>query len=79
MAQFGSELDGAFLMGHSQTGNLPLEVALLDPDAASGLILIEPGTCLTQQLTDEDISVLADVPILVVFGDNLDAHEGDRP
>ena len=76
MAQLGSELAGAVLMGHSQTGNLPLEVALLKPAAAKGLVLVEPGSCFSAQLTDKNILSLAKIPILVVFGDHLKQTTG---
>lgn len=76
MAELGAELEGAVLMGHSQTGPLPLQAALADPAAAEGLILIEPGRCFAADLTDEDIATLADIPILVVFGDNLGQTTG---
>ena len=76
MVQLGSELRGAVLMGHSQTGNLPLEVALAKPAAAKGLVLVEPGFCRSTQLTDKDISSLSKIPILVVFGDHLDQTTG---
>ncbi|NTJ11530.1 hypothetical protein [Rhizobium lusitanum] len=76
MAQLGADLNGAVLMGHSQTGNLPLQVALQRPEAAKGLILVEPGLCFSAQLTNENISTLAKIPILVVFGDHLDQTTG---
>lgn len=76
MAELGAQLNGAVLMGHSQTGPLPLQAALTNATGLRGLILIEPGRCGTAQLTEQQISTLAAVPILVVFGDHLDATTG---
>ena len=39
------KLNGAVLMGHSQSGAFPLEAALLNPAVAKGLVLVEPGSC----------------------------------
>jgi hypothetical protein len=76
MAELGAQLNGAVLMGHSQTGTLPVQAALTNATGLRGLILIEPGRCGTAQLTDQQISTLAAIPILVVFGDHLDATTG---
>ena len=54
-------------MGHSQSGALPLAAALLNPTAAKGLVLVEPGAC-PANYTPEQIKTLATIPILVVFG-----------
>ena len=44
MADLAAQLDGAVLLGHSQTGLLPLDAMLADPTAAKGLVLVEPGS-----------------------------------
>jgi pimeloyl-ACP methyl ester carboxylesterase len=62
-------VNGAVLMGHSQSGPFPLAAALLDPKVARGLVLVEPGGC-PGNYTDEQIKTLATIPILVVFGDH---------
>ncbi len=62
-------------MGHSQSGSFPLAAALLNPSAARGLVLVEPGSC-PGSYTDEQIKTLATVPILVVFGDHRDTPTG---
>jgi hypothetical protein len=49
---------------------------LVDPTAVRALVLVEPGGCRATQFTDEQIATLATKPILVVFGDNLDAVTG---
>ena len=63
-------------MGHSQTGLLPLNAMLANPTAAKALVVIEPAGCGASQRTDEQIATLATVPILMVFGDHLDAVTG---
>jgi pimeloyl-ACP methyl ester carboxylesterase len=68
MSALASQLNGAVLLGHSQSGPFPLAAALLDPKVAKGLVLVEPGFCPPN--TDEQIKTLATIPILVVFGDH---------
>ncbi|MCS7042162.1 MAG: hypothetical protein NZR01_05170 [Bryobacteraceae bacterium] len=75
LAELGRELRGAILMGHSQSGSFPLEAALLDPAAARGLVLVEPGRC-PGNYNDEQIRKLAAIPILAVYGDYLDTSTG---
>ena len=75
LSDLAGQLNGAVLMGHSQSGSFPLEAALLDPTAAKGLVLVEPGRC-PARYTDEQVKTLAKVPILVVFGDHRDTPTG---
>jgi len=75
LSDLATELRGAVLMGHSQSGPFPLESALLKPSVAKGLVLVEPGRC-PDTYTDEQIKALATVPILVVFGDHRDTPTG---
>ena len=44
LADLAAQLNGAVLMGHSQSGSFPLAAALLNPAAMKGLVLVEPGT-----------------------------------
>ena len=74
LADLAGQLKGAVLMGHSQSGSFPLEAALLNPPAAKGLVLVEPGRC--PEYTADQIKTLAAVPILVVFGDHRDTPTG---
>jgi pimeloyl-ACP methyl ester carboxylesterase len=74
LSVLAGQLNGAVLMGHSQSGSFPLEAALLDSAAAKGLVLVEPGRC--PAYTDEQVATLAKVPILVVFGDHRDNPTG---
>ena len=75
MSDLAGQLNGAILMGHSQSGSFPLEAALIDPAATRGLVLVEPGRC-PAGYTTEQIAALAKVPILVVFGDHRDTPTG---
>jgi pimeloyl-ACP methyl ester carboxylesterase len=75
LSDLAIELKGAVLMGHSQSGAFPLEAALLNPNAAKGLILIEPGGC-PGGYTDAQIKTLAAIPVLAVFGDHRDTPTG---
>jgi len=75
LSDLAGQLNGAVLMGHSQSGSFPLEAALINPAAAKGLVLVEPGSC-PARYTAEQIASLAKVPILVVFGDHRDNPTG---
>ncbi len=75
LADLAGQLNGAVLMGHSQSGSFPLAAALLNPTAAKGLVLVEPGR-FPATYTAEQIKTLASVPILVVFGDHRDTPTG---
>jgi pimeloyl-ACP methyl ester carboxylesterase len=76
VANLAGQLNGAVLLGHSQTGMLPVDAALAEPAGIAGMILIEPGSCRSADFTDEQITALAAIPILAVFGDHLDATTG---
>jgi pimeloyl-ACP methyl ester carboxylesterase len=75
LSDLATQVNGAVLMGHSQSGAFPLGAALLNPAAAKGLVLVEPGGC-PPSYSDEEIKTLATVPVLVVFGDNRDTPTG---
>ena len=74
VADLAGQLKGAVLMGHSQSGSFPLEAALLNPAAAKGLVLVEPGRC--PEDTADQIKTLATVPVLIVFGDHRETPTG---
>jgi len=75
LSDLATQLNGAVVMGHSQSGPFPLETALLNPAATKALVLVEPGRC-PDTYTDEQVKVLATIPILVVFGDHRDIPTG---
>lgn len=74
LAGLAGQVNGAVLLGHSQSGSFPLYSALLDPKVARGLVIVEPGSC--PQLTDEQVRTLAPIPMLVVFGDHRATWSG---
>jgi len=74
MAALAVKLKGAILMGHSESGFFPEQAALIDPTGIKGMISIEMP-CSTMNPTQ--ISTLAKIPTLVMFGDHLgDVQEG---
>jgi pimeloyl-ACP methyl ester carboxylesterase len=75
LSDLAGQLNGAVLMGHSQSGSFPLDAALINPAATRGLVLVEPGSCPARYST-EHVATLAKVPILVVFGDHRDTPTG---
>lgn len=75
LSELASQLKGAVLMGHSQSGWFPLAAALLNPKVTKALVLVEPGAC-PASYSDDQIEALAPVPVLVVFGDHRDNPTG---
>jgi hypothetical protein len=72
------KLKGAVLMGHSESGFFPEQAALINPTDIRGMITIETGCPALSSgptLSSDQISKLAKIPTLVVFGDHL----GDIP
>ncbi len=70
MAQLANDLDGAILMGHSQSSGYPT-MAALQPGShgVKGIIQLETG-CFTN-LTAADIAILKKIPILIVVADHF--------
>ncbi|WP_157220437.1 alpha/beta hydrolase family protein [Flavisphingomonas formosensis] len=79
LADLAGRLQDSILIGHSQSGRFPFEVALLHPGGIKGVVAIEPGGCNSDGYSAGQISALAKVPILVVFGDHLDAPQSVGP
>ncbi len=69
MAALGVKLNGAILMGHSESGFFPEQAALIDPSGIRGIVSIEQP-CVTT-LTAPQIATLAKIPTLIMFGDHL--------
>ncbi len=69
MAALAKQLNGAVLMGHSESGFFPEQAALIDPSGIRGMISIEQP-CPTD-LTAAQIAALAKIPTLMMFGDHL--------
>jgi len=76
MAALAVKLKGAVLMGHSESGFFPEQAALIDPTGIKGMISIEmPCT----GVSAAQISTLAKIPTLVMFGDHLSDVQGGGP
>lgn len=75
LSQLALKLDGAVIIGHSQGGTFPVQAALVNAKGMRGLVLIEGGGKLSD-LSDQQILTLAEIPILAVYGDHLDAESG---
>lgn len=69
MAALAKQLNGAVLMGHSESGFYPEEAALIDASGIRGMISIEQQ-CLAN-LPAAYVAKLAKIPTLVMFGDHL--------
>jgi hypothetical protein len=73
LSDLAIQLNGAVLMGHSESGMHPLQAALTNATGIKGLIVMEPGGgCNATVFTDQQIATLARIPILVEYGDHLD-------
>jgi pimeloyl-ACP methyl ester carboxylesterase len=73
LSDLAIELNGAVLMGHSQSSAFPLYAALTNSAGIKGAIFLEttnPTRCTA--FTDQEIAQLTTVPILMMFGDHLD-------
>jgi hypothetical protein len=73
MAALAVKLNGAVLMGHSESGFFPEQAALIDPSGIKGIISIEMPCA---ALSAAQVSMLAKIPTLVVFGDHLSDVQG---
>jgi pimeloyl-ACP methyl ester carboxylesterase len=74
MANLAVQLHGAVLMGHSESGFFPEEAAMINPAGVKGIVSIEMGC--TTTLKPDQLSTLAKIPILIMFGDHLDDLPG---
>jgi pimeloyl-ACP methyl ester carboxylesterase len=75
LSELARDLGGAVVFGHSQGGVFPMQAALANPAGIRGLVMIEGGATLTG-LSEEQITTLAKIPMLAVYGDHLDADSG---
>jgi pimeloyl-ACP methyl ester carboxylesterase len=69
LSALAARLNGAILMGHSESGFFPEFAALAGATGIKGLVTIEHN-CNT--LTDDQIAALAKIPTLIVFGDFIE-------
>ena len=75
LSDLATQVKGAVLVSHSQSGAFPLEAALVNAAGIKGMVLVEPGVC-PATYTDTQIATLATLPIIVVYGDHLDTPTG---
>jgi pimeloyl-ACP methyl ester carboxylesterase len=75
LSDLAIRVKNAVLVSHSQSGSFPLEAALINSTGIKGMVLVEPGVC-PATYNDQQITTLASLPILVVFGDPLDTPTG---
>jgi pimeloyl-ACP methyl ester carboxylesterase len=71
LADLANRVKGVVLVGHSESGLYPEQAALINRAGIKGLISLEPGGCNATTLTSQQLSVLAKLPTLVVFGDHI--------
>jgi hypothetical protein len=74
MAALAVKLKGAILIGQSESGFFPEQAALIDAAGVKGIVSIEMP-CVTT-LKAEELSKLAKIPLLVMFGDHLGDIQG---
>src|SRR4029079_18928383 len=61
LSELATQLNGAVVMGHSQSGVFPLQAALLNPNVMKGLVLVELGSC-PSTYTDDQFKALTTMP-----------------
>ncbi|MBL4645806.1 MAG: hypothetical protein JKY99_05040 [Rhizobiales bacterium] len=72
-ADLATQLDGAILVGHSQSSGFPTQAVLKGKSGIKGIIQLETG-CFGD-LNDAQIEAMAEIPILIMVGD----HFGEQP
>jgi pimeloyl-ACP methyl ester carboxylesterase len=75
LSDLAKDLGRAVLMSHSQSGFFPMQSALVNAEGIAGIVSLEPGYCPTN-LDENQLKILSGIPILFVFGDNLDVPTG---
>lgn len=75
LSKLATELRHTVLVSHSQSGGFPIETALITPKGIDAIVMLEPGGT-GAQYTDEQVKLLASIPIVVVFGDNIENETG---
>jgi pimeloyl-ACP methyl ester carboxylesterase len=76
MAALAVKLKQAVLIGHSESGFFPEQAALIDPTGIKGMISIEMPC---PAMSDSQISSLAKIPMLIMFGDHLADVQAEGP
>ncbi len=80
LSELTQKVGNVVLVSHSQSGAFPIETALLGNKGSKdikGIVMLEPGGT-GDNYTAEQIRGLINIPILIVFGDNLKNDTGMR-
>lgn len=80
LSELAQKVGNVILVSHSQSGAFPIETALLGNKGSKnikGIVMLEPGGT-GDNYTAEQIRQLTNIPILVIFGDNLKNDTGMR-
>jgi len=75
LADLSGQLSGVILLGHSQAGPYPIDAALRDRSVVRAIIAVEPPGCKATTYSDAQIAKLSKTPVLIVFGDHIDAPQ----
>lgn len=75
LSELSRKLKQTILISHSQSGSFPIETALVDPSGINAVVMLEPGGT-GEGYSEDQIKKLAEIPILVVFGDNIQNETG---
>lgn len=70
LSDLAQRIGGTVLMSHSQSGIYPFQTAALSTKGIAGIVAVEPGAC---PEPTADLAPYRSVPILVLFGDYIDA------
>jgi pimeloyl-ACP methyl ester carboxylesterase len=70
LSELAQKIGGTVLVSHSQAGIYPFQTAVLSRKGIAGIVSIEPGTC---PAATDDMTPFKDLPILVLWGDNVEA------
>ena len=69
LSQLAIKLRTTVLISHSQAGIYPFQAAAIDTQGIAGIVAIEPAECPS---ASGDLAPYTKMPILVLFGDNVD-------
>lgn len=70
-----ASLKQTVLVSHSQSGSFPLQTALVDAKGIKAVVMLEPGGT-GDGYTDEQIKLLSSIPVLIIYGDNIENDTG---
>ena len=77
LSELAQKVGDVVLVSHSQSGAFPIATALRNCKGIRAIVMLEPGGT-GDSYTTAQISQLTNIPILIVFGDNLKNDTGMR-